>query len=145
MVDKIQVITGVARRRRYGDEERLRIVAETMESGATLAEVARRHGVGRSLLQNWRRRLRSGTLPGAEAEVVSVSRELPPAPRVAPRQLAQEPFVRVAVQAPPTCGTHHGDAACARIVLSSGVALEIAMGADPIWVAQLVTAIGGRR
>lgn len=38
---RIEVLTGPARRRRWSDEEKSRIVAETLQAGATITEVAR--------------------------------------------------------------------------------------------------------
>jgi transposase len=51
---RIEVITGRRRRRRWSAEEKGRIVAESYEDGANISEVARRHGVARGLLTVWR-------------------------------------------------------------------------------------------
>jgi transposase len=53
---RIELITGTARRRRWTDEEKAAIVAESARSGVNVAEVARRFGVNRGLLQTWRRK-----------------------------------------------------------------------------------------
>ena len=58
----MEIITGVERRRRWRLEEKLRIVAEVEESGASFAAVARRHEVSRGLLWNWRAQVRNGAL-----------------------------------------------------------------------------------
>ncbi len=58
----MEIITGVERRRRWRLEEKLRIVAETEQPGASFAAVARRHEVSRGLLWTWRRQVRSGAL-----------------------------------------------------------------------------------
>ena len=42
---KVEMITGVARRRRYKTEQELAIVAETMQPGQSVSTVARRHGL----------------------------------------------------------------------------------------------------
>ncbi len=47
---------GNVRRRRRSEEERLRIVAESFEPGASVSMVARRHDVNTNLLFTWRRR-----------------------------------------------------------------------------------------
>lgn len=52
---RIEVITGQRRRRRWTTEEKMRIVAESLEADANISEVARRHGVARGLLTVWRR------------------------------------------------------------------------------------------
>ena len=43
---RIEVITGAARRRLWSTEEKLRIVDETLRSGESISVIARRHGVG---------------------------------------------------------------------------------------------------
>ena len=58
----MEIITGVERRRRWGLEEKLRIVAETELPGSGIAEVARRYEVSRGLLWNWRSQVRRGVL-----------------------------------------------------------------------------------
>jgi transposase len=64
----IEIINGREGRRRWGVEEKLRIVAETHEPGATVAAVAARHDVYPSLLRTWRRDVRDGHLVGAQAQ-----------------------------------------------------------------------------
>lgn len=51
---RIEVITGTPRRRRYTAEEKAAAVEACMAPGVSIAEVARRHGVCRSLLFRWR-------------------------------------------------------------------------------------------
>ncbi len=46
---KIEVITGVARRRRFTTEQKLAIVAETMQPGQSISYVARQQGLSPSL------------------------------------------------------------------------------------------------
>src|SRR5450755_1716555 len=53
---RIELITGTARRRRWTIEEKATIVAESARPGVNVAEVARRFGVNRGLLQTWRRK-----------------------------------------------------------------------------------------
>lgn len=62
MVCVMEIITGVERRRRWRLDDKLRIVAETQEPGARIADVARRHEISRGLLWNWRHQARQGTL-----------------------------------------------------------------------------------
>lgn len=57
---RVEVITGRQRRRRWTAEEKARIVSESFETDANISEVARRHGVARGLLTIWRRQLSSG-------------------------------------------------------------------------------------
>jgi transposase len=52
---RIEVITGVGRRRRWTPEQKAAIVAETLEEGAAVSAVAQRHGVAASQVFAWRR------------------------------------------------------------------------------------------
>ncbi|WP_428531908.1 IS66-like element accessory protein TnpA [Rhodopila sp.] len=58
----MEIITGRERRRRWGIEEKLRILAETTEPDAVVRAVAARNGICESLLYAWRRQQRDGTL-----------------------------------------------------------------------------------
>jgi transposase len=64
----LELINGREGRRRWGVEEKLRIVAETHEPGATVGAVAARHDVYPSLLRTWRRHVRDGHLVAAQAQ-----------------------------------------------------------------------------
>jgi transposase len=66
---RIEVLTGPARRRRWSDEEKGRIVAQTLQAGATVTEVARRWAVCPQQVWGWRRQAREGhlALPDATA------------------------------------------------------------------------------
>jgi transposase len=54
-IDRIEVITSVARRRRWSAAEKLQLVAAMDEPGAVVTEIARRAEVNASLLYRWRR------------------------------------------------------------------------------------------
>ena len=54
---RIEVITGVGRRRRWSDEEKAWIVAESLDPATTVSAVARRYGLHASQLFVWRQRL----------------------------------------------------------------------------------------
>ncbi len=54
---QVTVFSGPERRRRWSDEERLRIVAEAFAPGARIADVCRRHDVSSGLIYTWRRKL----------------------------------------------------------------------------------------
>lgn len=59
---KVEVIVGRERRRRWSLQEKLRIIAESEEPGASVRSVAARHDVYPSLLHTWRRHARNGRL-----------------------------------------------------------------------------------
>src|SRR6476620_4663548 len=72
---RIEVITGAARRRRWTTEEKLRIVDETLRSGESISVLARRHGVAPNLLYRWRRLMAEGgaAAVGSDETVVGSS------------------------------------------------------------------------
>ena len=54
---RFEVITGVGRRRRWSEEDKARIVAESLDPATTASAVARRYGLHVSQLFTWRQRL----------------------------------------------------------------------------------------
>lgn len=68
-----EILTGPERRRRWSEEEKARIVAETREAGTRVADVARRHGVSRGLLYTWRREAGAAALPDLVPIVMEVA------------------------------------------------------------------------
>jgi len=57
--ERVEVITGVARRRSWPAEAKARIVMETLEEGAVVSDVARRHGIRPQQLFAWRNQMRT--------------------------------------------------------------------------------------
>ena len=67
---RIEVITGVERRRKWTAQEKAAIVAECLAEGAVVSEVARRHGLNPQQVFSWRARLRDaikGPAPPSDA------------------------------------------------------------------------------
>ena len=65
---KVKVITGVARRRRFSTEQKLAIVAETMQPGQSISYVARQRGLSPSLIFRWRRLMSDGGKEAVSAD-----------------------------------------------------------------------------
>ena len=65
---RVEIRTGVGRRRRWSEEQKGRIVAESYHAGAVVSEVARRHEISPQHLFAWRKAARAGllALPGEE-------------------------------------------------------------------------------
>jgi transposase len=59
---RLEVFEGPSGRRRRSEDERARIAAESLMPGVPVADVARRHGVTRWQVDDWRKRLRDGRL-----------------------------------------------------------------------------------
>src|SRR5215469_14320701 len=81
---RIEVITGVERRRKWSAQEKAAIVAESLAEGAVVSEVARRHGLSPQQVFGWRARLRdaaNGSAPSPEATwsfVPAIVQDRPP-------------------------------------------------------------------
>ena len=67
-VRRLEVFTGMGRRRSFSDEEKARIVAEILTSGDSVSGVARRHGLSPQQLFGWRRQLRKSQVGPSEAD-----------------------------------------------------------------------------
>jgi transposase len=52
---RVEVLPGTPRRRRWTDEEKAAIVAESQAPGAQASEIALRYGLHRNQLYDWRR------------------------------------------------------------------------------------------
>ena len=58
----VELLAAPAAKRRWSDEAKGRMVAETLVPGVTVNEVARRHGVKANHLSSWRTLARQGKL-----------------------------------------------------------------------------------
>jgi transposase len=83
---RVDIRVGVGRRRRWSDEAKGRIVAESYAPGAVVSEVARRHDISPQHLFMWRKAARSGLLSLAADDaptfvpvVTSIRHEVGPA------------------------------------------------------------------
>jgi transposase len=99
---RIEVITGGERRRRWSIEEKREIVAESLRPGVRPSEVMRNHGISSGQLYAWRQQLtrRVGDeLPGPSANFACVDVVM------AQREATADPMADVATAAvarPPT-------------------------------------------
>ena len=86
---RMEIRTGVGRRRRWTAQEKGRIVAETLNAGVPVAEIARRHDMSSQHLFNWIRAAKEGrlVLPAEEGAafvpVVASATEMRKAPNAA--------------------------------------------------------------
>ena len=89
---RVEVITGIGRRRRWTDEEKAWIVAESLDPATTTSAVARRYGLHPSQLFVWRQQLAAAAptfVPVVAAEDAAI-----PSPELAGRiEIALGPAV----------------------------------------------------
>ncbi len=126
---EILSVTDTGRRRRWTDAEKVRIVEESLGGRGRVAETARRHDVGRTLLVRWRRQYREGQLTrdGVRPRFTQLTIAAPDEPKV-PRV----PFT----SEPPPAQTQVAD-----ITLVNGRRLSVAATIDPMVLARLVQAL----
>ena len=77
---RFEVITGVGRRRRWTDEDKARIVAESLDPATTISAVARRYGLHASQLFVWRQQFAAPAAREGPAFVPVLVAEDGPAP-----------------------------------------------------------------
>lgn len=79
-LERIEVITGAGRRRSWPLDVKARIVMESLEDGAVISEVARRHGIRPQQLFAWRKQVRDHVPTASFAPVVveAATSALPP-------------------------------------------------------------------
>jgi transposase len=129
-MSRVEIFRGQARRR-WTDEAKRRLVAETLVPGATVHAVAQRHGVNTSQLFTWRKRFRTES-------------GLPTAVPVAPAFVAVE--VAPVLEAPAETGAApHSDAMMAggviEIELSKGRRVRISGRVEPAVVTAALRAL----
>ena len=74
---RIELITGAARRRRWSAVEKAAMVAESLQPGVNISELARLRGINRGLLLTWRR---TALRAAADGAFVPIRIEEAPAP-----------------------------------------------------------------
>jgi transposase len=106
---RVEVITGVARRRHWPRSEKARIVAESYAPGVSATAVAVRHGLHRNQIFAWRRQFRH---------------------RTALHDHTVPEFVPVALASQIGCGSAKGDEAGRIELIAAGITIRIGTGFD---------------
>ncbi|WP_178133536.1 IS66-like element accessory protein TnpA [Vineibacter terrae] len=120
----VTVLSGPERRRRWPASEKARIVAESLQPGAVVSEVARRNDVHENLLHGWRRQARMVPSPGAVGRGAG--------------------FVPLKIASDEREAAMGGATATAiEVSLGNGIVLRVPQGAAVGRVAQLATALAG--
>jgi transposase len=119
----VEVRVGVGRRRRWSDEAKGRIVAESFAAGAVVSEVARRHDISPQHLFAWRKAARAGllSLPADAAPMfVPVVTELHHDGRTAAASAQGATAITIEI---------------------GGVVVRAARGVDPAWLRDVLRAV----
>jgi transposase len=127
-----EIFRGQARRR-WSEEDKRRLVAETLAVGGTVHGVARRYGVNTSQLFTWRKQLR------AEADR--------PVPTAAVPGFAAVTIVPAALPAPAADAVSPGTPASSgsiEIELPQGERMRISGMVDPTTIATVLRVLVGR-
>src|SRR3979409_2803789 len=84
--ERLEVVD-TGRRRRWTEDEKLKIVLESLQTPRQISATARRHGISRSLLIRWRRAFRPERDDGVEQQHGFVPAMVPPELEAAPAQV----------------------------------------------------------
>ena len=109
---RIEVITGVERRRRWSWDQKRAIVEESLAPHASASAIARKHGIGTGQLYTWRRQL--------------LRRQLAGTPRFARVEVAAEPPRLTG----PIVGYGVGTAGTIEITLADGTTVRVNADVD---------------
>ncbi len=108
---RVDIRTGVGRRRRWTAQEKGRIVAETLTQGAVVSQIAQRHEMSSQHLFNWIRAAKAGHLV------------LPEGPRRAADAVQFVPVVAVTPSAAPPSAAP--EAACRSRTSNAAIEIEV--------------------
>ena len=123
-------------RRSWSREQKLAIVAEVDVAGASLSQVARRHGVHASLLFRWRRNLK--VKPDAPAGEVENGAALPGPPEIPGAAPAQR-FMPVRLQPPEAPAS--AKPGVIEIVIEGGRIVRVGADVDTAALVRIITAL----
>jgi transposase len=121
------VLVRQVRKRRSAAEKRL-IVEQAMESGASVARVARAHGLNANVVFNWRRMYSEGKLAVEPAQAMKL---LPVS--IAEREVVERPPEELGS---PSCGSIH-------IELPGDVRISVEGHADPAAIRAVLESLRG--
>jgi transposase len=127
-IERLEVVE-MGRRRRWSEDEKLKIVLETLQAPRQVSATARRYGVSRSLLLKWRRSFRAEQNDASGGQIGFV-----------PATVITGPEPPIPAQAPASSGA-------IEIEFATGARMRIAGAVDAATVTAVVAALsdGPRR
>lgn len=138
MTRPIEIISTVARRRRWTPEEKVEILDEAFRTGSSVAATSDRRGVSRALIYLWRRQAREGRIPGVGMAETAMPAFVPVHVAAITDQSASAPSTRKA-RAP----RERRPAGRIEVALANGRVVKVDESIDPGALARLVTALDG--
>jgi transposase len=147
--ERVEVITGRERRRTWTTEQKLQIVGESLEAGASPIAVARRHGIGSGLLYTWRQQLLRGELGAVAPQPTPRFARVDVLPAVARAEMPAAAAPEPEGAAAPLDG---GASAASlgqpedriEIVLSSGVVVRVGAAVNQRALCRVLAVLAGR-
>jgi transposase len=134
----VEVILG-KERRRWSEDDKRALVAETFVEGETVHGVARRHSVSSSMLFSWRKRYREVLgFPAATATPARRRIEAGASLGFAPVAIASP------APCPPPAGTSAGSVLAMEVEMKRGVRVRLFGAADPDLAAAVMQAMPKR-
>jgi len=121
-------------RRRWSREQKRTIVAEIDGRGASVSEVARRHGIHSSQLFRWRREF--GATPASVDEAPPVATFVP---------VVVEHHPGVPPQSPWTSGTMNDSSSVIEIMIARGRVVRVGSNVDTMALVRIIDALEARR
>ena len=137
-MDRVEVISRVERRRRWTSEQKIRILTEALQPGATLAAIADRNGISRSQVYGWKRLAQRGGIPG-------ISLSDPQKPLFAPVRIEAVPPAPVPAIAAAATTYQQRRPGAIEVALTNGRIVRVEEAIEPIRLARLVAALDGTR
>jgi transposase len=124
-VERLEVVA-TGRRRRWSEDEKLKIVVESLQAPRQVAATARRYGVSRSLLLRWRRSFH-------------------PEPKEATEQLGFAAAMVVPEPGMPAGPVRSAGSGAIEIEFAAGARMRITGAVDATTLTAAVTALAGGR
>lgn len=128
-VERLEVVE-TGRRRRWSEDEKLKIVLESLQAPRQVSATARQHGISRTQLLQWRRSFRAKQKGAAEQQIGFI-----------PAMVVPEAVAGPAVSAPAGLA---GSGAI-EIELASGARMRITGAVDAATLTAAVAALSGGR
>ena len=137
-MDRGEIISRVVRRRQWTSEQKLKILTEALEPGATVSVVADRNDISRSQLYAWKKLAQSGGMPG-------VALNGPPKPLFAPVRIEAALAAPVPALAAPARECPQRRPAAIEIALANGRIVRVDESIEPARLARLVAVLDRTR